>query len=716
MTEFTLWILNGYNYEKNTSRLDPIAEFRDSRSPLFVVVAPHGTTSEKAADVDPETATPESIAQLTLEQLMDMEITSVSKKPEKLSESSAAIFVITQDDIRRSGATCIPEALRMVPGLQVARIDANKWAISSRGFNGRFTNKLLVLIDGRTVYTPVFSGVFWDVQDTLMEDIERIEVIRGPGSTLWGANAVNGVINIITKKSADTTGGLVLGGGGTEESAFTAFRQGGAIGNDGFYRVYGKFFERDDFVNAAGKDATDEWHGGSLGFRTDWKMFADDSFTLQGDAYQGESGITFFGPMASSLLPPFRNAQKSGESDFAGGNLLGRWQHQFSESSDVSLQIYYDRTERTTPAYLADIDTFDFDAQHRIRLGPRNELIWGLGYRLIHDRLGDSFLASFTPSSRTRQLFSGFLQDEIDIVEDLLQLKVGTKIEHNELTNFEIQPNVRLLLTPNDRQTIWAAVSRAVRTPARGSDLQLIQRVVPAAALGLPPLNGNPATAAAIALSGPTAKEFDAEELVAWELGSRFLPSANLSLDIATFYHVYDQLLSLAVYPTQAFRENNPPPAHYIVPIVPENGTTAETYGVELAVSWDATDRLRIQSAYTLLRMQLHIDPGINDTTSEAAEGQSPRNQVSLRAAFDLTRTIELDAGLMYVDELPALQVPSYFTLDVRLAWKPRPDLEIAVVGQSLLDDRHPEFKPELVDTLPAEVEHGVYGKISWRF
>ena len=394
---------------------------------------------------------PVDLTELSIEQLMNIEITTAGRKSQRLSETAAAAFVITQEDIHRSGATTIPDVLRMVPGLQVARIDGNKWAVTARGFNGRFANKLLVLMDGRSVYTPLFSGVIWDVQDTMLEDIDRIEIIRGPGAAVWGANAVNGVINIITKPASDTQGGLLAAMSGTVEKGTVGTRYGGAIGEKGTYRLYGKYFDRNGGVDAAGDDTPDDWHAFRTGFRTDWQSNTFHRMTLQGDLYEGKSGerLTYSLPTF-----PFKNTENVDEK-FRGGNLLGRWTYQEEENSEATLQFYYDRTYRSFEIIEETRDTLDLDFQHRTVLLDRHEIQWGLGWRITHDDIRNSFAVSFTPDSQTDNLFSAFIQDEIRFFEDKVRLTIGAKFEHNDYTGFEIQPSARALWTITKNHSVW---------------------------------------------------------------------------------------------------------------------------------------------------------------------------------------------------------------------------------------------------------------------
>jgi iron complex outermembrane receptor protein len=654
-----------------------------------------------AADPDQQQEPPSDLTELSLEELMHVEVTSVSKRAQPLAQTAAAIFVLTQDDIRRSGATSIPEALRMVPGLQVARLDANKWAISSRGFNGRFANKLLVLIDGRSVYTPLFSGVYWDVQDTLMEDIDRIEVIRGPGATLWGANAVNGVINIITKKAKDTQGGLVVGGAGTEERGFTGMRYGTKLSDNTHVRAYGKFFARGAQATATGDAATDSWNQTRGGMRMDHTANNGDNLTLQGDYYSGEYGERLTTP---TLVSPFSQTSDI-KAQVAGGNLLGRWTHEVSPTSGFTLQLYYDRTERSSRVLSEKRDIADIDFQHHVTLGTRQNVIWGLGYRFTNGQLTNSQTIQFTPQSRLLNLWSGFLQDEIALMPKAVTLTLGTKVEHNDLTGLVVQPNGRLRWTPTEHQTIWTSVSRAIRTPSQAEDdVRINQRTAPPSAA----TGGLPALAALVGNRG-----YGNEKTLAYEVGYRNQLTSTLSADLAAFYNNYKDLRTTE--PGAISVETNPTPVHLLAPYNASNKLRAETYGIEAAVEWRPVEWWRIQPSYTYLKMQLYTDRSADPTAGDA-KGQSPAHQFSIRSLMSLPHNIELDLWGRYVDRLTVAQVPSYVTLDTRLGWKPTKQLEISLVGQNLLDSHRPEFREKIVSSAPTEIQRGVYGKVTWRF
>ena len=640
--------------------------------------------------------------EMSLEDLMDVEIVSVSKKVEKLSEAAAAVYVITSEDIRRSGVTSIAEALRMAPGLQVARIDANKWAITSRGFNGGFANKLLVLIDGRSVYTPLFSGVYWDVQDVLLEDIDRIEIVRGPGGTLWGANAVNGVINIITKSSANTQGTFLKLGAGTEERGLGAFRHGGKVGDGVTYRAYGKFVSRDNSLFEGGDDANDQWDVFRGGVRFDWELSDRNTFTLMSDLYSGDAHQTFNWGMLSE--PWYRMVED--KTSISGMNALGRWTHSFNSFSEMTLQTYFDRTRRFDGFAKEVRNTFDLDIQHHQKLSSQVSLLMGAGYRLTQDDVDRTSQSWAIPLARTDDLYNAFVQTTISLIENKLRLTVGSKFEHNDYTGFEYQPGTRLLWLPQKRHSVWVAVARAVRTPSRiEHDARIISCV-------LPPLSQDNPSPFPVLLVLTGKRQFESEELLAYEAGYRIQMSDGVSLDLAGFYNVYDKLRNLEAGDPIP---NSFPPTYITVPVTAGNNVSGKTYGLELAADWRAMDCLAFKASYT--HIQIEID-GIEVnlvTRFGNSEGGQPRNQIYLRMIADLTADIELDAGLRYVDALPVADIDSYTALDIRMGWKLHKNLELALGGQNLLEPRHIEYLSER-NRMEAENERGVYATMAWGF
>jgi iron complex outermembrane receptor protein len=641
----------------------------------------------------------DELIELSVEDLLNVEVISVAKKAKSLNDSPAAIFVISQDDIKRIGATSIPEALRLAPGIDVARIDSNKWAITARGFNGRFANKLLVLIDGRSIYTRAFSGVYWENQDVMLEDVERIEVIRGPGATLWGANAVNGVINIITKHSADTQGGLLVAGGGTEEQGFGAFRYGGKLSTDTTARAYVKGFKRDESTHESGGEAGDDWDKVQGGFRMDSQLTTRDNLTIQGDAYRSMINQNSTFPQVS--LPYQNNFNET--VDTFGGNLLVRQQHTFSSTSDYSLQIFYDFYERDEAFIKESRHVVDVDFNHRFALLDWNDLVWGAGYRYNHDDFDFSGITKVNPSSRNDQLFSAFVQDEITLIDNTLWLTVGSKFEYNDYTGFEAQPTARLMWAPHHQHRLWGAVSRAVRTPSRlEHDMNALQSVVPAQPPFIP--------AIAIILEGNN--QFDSEEVISYEVGYRTTLINNLSIDFTAFYNNYRGLRS-------AERSSVTPPATLTDPatisLIADNNTTAHTYGFEIATVWQMLDWWRWDANYSLLK----TDYGQHNAGNQL--GFSPQQRISLRSAISPWKNIELDVLFRYVDTNTAVSsfgttvIKDYVSMDIRLAWRPVDDIELSLVGQNLLAENHLEYRQEFLTT-PTEIDRGMHGKLTWRF
>ena len=642
------------------------------------------------------------LSKASLEDLMNVRVTSVSKKEEKLSHVPAAIFVITQEEIRRSGATNIPDLLRMVPGLDVAQINANTWAVSARGFNGQIANKMLVMIDGRTVYDPSFSGVFWDSQDVVLEDIDRIEVIRGPGAAMWGTNAVNGVINIITKSSKDTQGVLLTGGGGNVEQGFGTAQYGGKIGKDATYRIFGNSFNRAGFLNRAGLEAADGWRMNHGGFRADWEVSARDSLTLEGDLYGGVKGQPY--PLGYALQPPYSTPAFTSIMDFSGGNVLGRWTRKVRPGSEMSLQMYFDRISRADVLAPELRSTFDVDFQHHLVLGSRHDVVWGFGYRNNRDHMSPNPTVSFMPAAFSSSIENAFFQDEINLVKDRLWLTVGTKVEHNYYTGFEVEPSVRLLWTPGKRHTFWTAFSKANQTPAR-SDENIRFNI---AAFRISDTQTVP-------LSFFGKSGLDSEELKAYEFGYRFEPNESISLDITSFYNVYDRLRNIE--PGTPFLEPAPPPPHLVIPLEYAGKAYGSTHGTEALLGWKVMTFWTLQGGYTWFVSSIRLNPSSLDTlTAAEINNEAPRNQFQIRSYLDLPHRFTLDTSLYRVGRLATGSIPAYTRVDIRLGWRPNKWTELSVVGQNLLDPRHPEFQNLFQTVVTTQVQRSVYGKVTWRF
>ncbi len=648
----------------------------------------------------PVQAAENDILDLDLSSLMQIQITSAGRKAQNLADVPAAVYVISQEDIHNSGVTSIPEALRMVPGLQVARISSNKWAIASRGFNGTFSNKLLVQIDGRSVYAPSYSGVYWDVQNVMLEDVDRIEIIRGPGATLWGANAVNGVINIITKQSSDTQGVLLSVGAGDHEQGMASFRYGTQFNENIYGRFYVSRHDQDAYqYTADGTDSKDDWQMTYGGFRLDGDVGLNDSWTLQADAYRGENN-----QRVDSIWEPNSTSPGQVQDSFnpEGANLLARWTHDISETNSWTLQTYYDYFQRNDIFVGQEYHIFDVDFQHRFQLAKNHDIIWGLGYRSIKDEFDNTFQAAFAPDSRTDTLLSAFIQDEICLLPERLWFTLGSKFEKNDYTGSEIQPSVRLLWKPKQKHSLWAAVSRAVRTPSRVEDTGQIT-------IGVFELPSPPYPAGIfVPFSVIGNQDMDAEELLAYETGYRFQATENLSLDITLFYNIYDNL--------QTYQLTNS--LQFI------NGMEGKTYGGEVAAGWEPYPWLTTELSYSYIELQMDIGDGLDPDYEIVTEESIPKHQVSIRSNIDLGHNVQLNLWGRYVDTLKTattqahdlgMEVDSYVELDANIAWQLREGLELMLVGQNLLDNHHLEFIQEYF-TAPVEIERGIYAKLTWEF
>ncbi|MHC4298966.1 MAG: TonB-dependent receptor plug domain-containing protein [Planctomycetota bacterium] len=641
---------------------------------------------------EPDTNDSEDFFEMSLEELMNVKITTHSKKEEKLFRTPAAAYVLTGEDIRRSGATTVADALRMVPGLQVARITSSKWAVTARGFNSEFSKKMLILIDGRSIYNPHWGGVRRDTQEVMLEDVQRIEVIRGPGGTLWGPNAINGIINVITKNAKDTQGTLLVGGGGSEERGFGKVRYGDKINENTHYRVYAEYFDRAGSTLRNGDSGRDSWQSAQGGFRIDGDPTHRDQWTLLGDIHDADVGQLV---TRRFLAPPFGETVFH-ENTVTTGNLLGRWKRTFSEESDMIWQVYYDRRRRVEELICETFNTYDIDFQHRFQTNDRHEITWGVGYRYYRHTLDGSFNYSLDPRHRDMYLYSGFLQDRISLVPDKLELTVGSKLLDHYSTGFEYQPSGRLLWTPDRRNSVWGAITRAVRTPNR---IDRDSRIRLAAFQTGP-------TVSILEVHGN--RDIDSEDVIAYELGYRTRATDKLSFDIAGFVNVYDDLVS---------SESRPPisePGLTILPNVFENNLDGETYGAEISTTYFAAKNWRLSAGYAFLQMQLH--PKNPNTSRDAViEGQSPHNEFHLRSFYCPTENLDVDFLLYYVDSLPSEDVSSYVRFDARLGWHITPNMELSVVGQNLFEDEHFEFGGE-AGQFPTAVERGFYIKLKYLF
>ena len=595
-----------------------------------------------------------SLADLSLEQLGNIVVMSVSRREESLAQAPASIYVISAEDIRRAGVTSLPEALRLAPNLLVARADANQYAISARGFNNVLANKLLVMIDGRTVYTPLFSGVFWEAQDVMLEDVERIEVVSGPGATLWGANAVNGVINVITRRAAETQGLLVSAGGGNLEYGASA-RFGGTLPGGGHYRVWGKAFHRENSEFGDGTPIRDGSDRGQIGFRADWAA-GRDAFTVRGDAYLGDID------------------QVPSERTVDGANLLARWTRTFADGSTARVQAYWDRTHREHPASFEErLDTFDLEAQYGLRSGA-HELLVGGGFRYARDRVTNTAQQAFMPPDKSLRWANAFVQDRIEL-HPTVDLTLGVKVEDNVYSGAELLPSARIAWRPVSSHLLWTAASRAVRAPSR-IDRELN---IP----GAPPfvLAGN--------------DSFDAEVANVFEVGWRSQPMPALSYSLTVFHHDYTRLRSLRPMAGGT---------------VFANGIEGTMTGVEGWGVWRVLPSWRLSAGVVALRDRLKVEPGLADAGIPQL-GNDPSVQWQARSTLDLGDRQEIDVAVRHVAALPNPVVPAYTAVDARWAWRATRELEVSLTGQNLFDPRHPEWGPSINR---AEVERSFFLRVQW--
>jgi iron complex outermembrane receptor protein len=650
----------------------------------------------------PRGSTSRDISELTPEDLMKLTVTSAGDKEQSLSKVGAALFVITREDIASSGANNIPDLLRLVPGVEVAQINSNQWSISIRGFNSFYSNKVLALIDGRALYQPSFSGVLWDMQDLPLEDVERIEVIRGPGGTVWGANAMNGVINIITRRARDTQGGLITTGGGSWRTGDGLLQYGGNIGSEGTYRAFAKYFDVSSSTSAGGQQAHDAWHSWAAGFRSDWDLSPRDSLTVQGDArtmIEGGTSLAYFSepaPFQSVINSPIRNAL---------GDVMGTWRHTLAGGSETTLRVYYDWIDRHGEAGTDVINrTVDADFEHHLTVGARNDMVWGVELRVNRDDIhGDhNYSLHMIPERSTVPLASGFLQDEIRLTNSLF-LTLGSKLEHNDYTGLEYEPGAQLVWTASERQTFWTSASRAIRQPNR-VDFGTRFNVGLTSANGLPLL---------LNLSGSNSVK--TETLHDYEAGYRSQIHPRLQVDLATFLSSYHDLETSE--PGTPSLVTNPGAAPYLIlPVTFANLAHARNYGAELSMQWTAARRWTLSPGYSYLHMSVQAEAGSHDTNSSAISGYSAKHHLQLTSVLNLRANVEWNATIRYVSRLASPNIPSYVGADTTLRWMPSDNLEVSVTGQNLLSPRRMEFGDLARVLFPSQVQRSVFAKLTWRF
>ena len=652
---------------------------------LAAVLLPSGVA---AADPQPVAQSPSELTQLSIEELAGLKVTVAARRPQRQWDVAAAAAIVSAEDVERSGLTSLPEALRLAPGVQVARVNSNHWALGIRGFASTLSRSVLALVDGRSVYTPLFAGVYWEQQQVLLADLDRIEVVRGPGGTLWGANAVNGVVSVVTKDARDTHGIYLEAGGGSTEHAFFGLRYGGSLGAATDYRVYGRYFERGPEQHPDGADY-DAWSLGQGGFRLDSRRGARDSFTVSGDLYDGRAGQRH---TVAQYTPPYAQVVDD-KGDLFGADLLGRF-NRTTDRGTLSVLAWYDRSDRKE-AYLDESrDTFDLELQHDFAFASRHHLVWGLGLRVTSDSTSGLPGPFFDPEDRADHIYSGFVQDEVRFAADRLALTAGAKLEHNGYSGFEIQPSARLLWALGPRQRAWVAASRAVRTPSR-ADTDQVQTVF-LQQQALP-----------IFVRAVGDKQFESESTHVAEAGYRLQPLERVSFEAAGFYDRYADLLGGRI--GNPFVEQAPPPPRIVVPVLFGNYLEGETWGGELSFEARPLASWRLHGAYSYLRVAVRPEePPPPRLTADTTNGASPRHQLFVRSSHDLPHGLYLDACFRWVDEVPAQKVPAYSSLDLRLAWRPTAALELAVVGQNLLDESHLEWGN-------VRVRRGVYGRLAWR-
>ena len=649
----------------------------------------------------------ENFLNLPLEDLLKIEISSASRKKQLVQEVAAAVFVISREDIERSGARSIPEALRLAPGVEVARIANNRWAVSIRGFNGRFANKLLVLKDGRSVYSPLFSGVFWEAEDAILSDIERIEVIRGPGAAMWGSNAVNGVINIISRNAADTQGTEVIASTATDEPGSVTLRHGFVVG-DAHWRVSAKGFDLSPAKTASGSDGNDGWTSGRFGMRGDWSGAEGGRWTLVGETYRSRADerrdLTRF-----NTVPPLIDIQQLN----TGSIMSLRREQAMDDGGALDWQLSAETTSLNSEFLIhEDRQTFSGEVQRRLPLG-RHDLIVGGSYRHSSDSiqiLNANYANSMAQPQKDWRIASVFAHDEYELLPNRLRLSGGIRLDHDNWTGTQVQPNVRMAWTPDSDTTWWSSLARAARTPSR-FELDIPYSLGETSAVA--PSVSNPFGAPAIQTLRvpPSAGTLQAEEVTTFELGFRQRINSQLSLDLVAFVSDYSHLVSFA---TQTYAVTYPVT---FVPVTNGNEATARTQGIELAADWQVSPHWRIQPSYSLLYLSSpRLTDPVEVTVQEWWEGRVPRHRASLRSSWTLGEGRQFDLWLKYTSSLSNPQVPAYTVLDLRYAFRIGKQAEIAIIGQNLLDERHPEFVSDYLPVQQTEIGRSLLIKGTWRF
>jgi iron complex outermembrane recepter protein len=647
-----------------------------------------------------QTDRPDDLTQASLEQLMNIEVTSVSKKGQQLSKTAAAVFVITAEDIRRSGLDSLPEVLRLAPGVQVARTESGAWAVGIRGFNDDFSNKLLVLLDGRSVYNSLFGGVLWQFEQVPLENIERIEVIRGPGAAMWGSNAINGVINVITKPASQTKGSMVSVEGGSQKETVGESRFGGQIGDDASYRISGQFGSQDPFRTLSGvPDTQHSFTSGGMDLRLDWNVTPSDSLTILAQGYSDSMGRPNSTATPANLNAPVVDAQEVSEAF----SVVGDWNRTISERQSLELLGSVSETHSGDADLPGNFLIADLDLHYRVALGSRNDLVWGFNGREEQYRLSPEAGFSLPQKIFNRNHFEGFAEDEIALAPDKLSLIAGARWGWNNVTGFETQPTVRLLWTPAPNVASWAAVSQAVRTPDLVTmEIDAYMAAVPVApgVVGLVELKGNP--------------KAESEPMIAYEAGQRFAAGQRLSVDLTGFYNDYRRI-SCQVYLNPFFVAPAGGDSGYLdIPVQFEDSCRAQSVGAEMSATYKASDRWRLIGGYSWLRLHEQGEPGQSVNLARDI-GSSPHNQWLMRSELDLTKRLQLDTALYVYGAMPEVGIARQIRPDARLGWKISRKLELSAGVQDALQPYHAEFlSTRLSETLV--VHRNIYGKLTWRF
>ncbi|MEQ8585004.1 MAG: TonB-dependent receptor [Thalassobaculaceae bacterium] len=670
---------------------------RNSIGAVVVLLAAGGFSPSAAAeDLNP-------ISRMSLEYLMNVEVTTVSKQPESIQNAAASVHVLRREEIRRAGATTIPDALRLVPGVNVARINANSWAISIRGLRSRFGNKLLIMIDGRSVYSPLFSGIFWDRNNIPIDDIDRIEVVRGPGGTLWGANAVNGVINIITRHSGDTQGRTVEASVGTEERGSLMIRQGDTIGDTATYRLSAEADAYDDSRFADGSSADDAWENGQAHLRVDWVPTADDEVLFEAGINSVAGGGRYTAPL---LTPPYSET-RSGDVDRYGAYMLGQWARQINARNRLSLQGYVDHRymDIDTPIAEETRTTSDLQVQHDFALRPDLDLTWGAGYRTTrYDVTADEFSFVVDPESDTFDVYNAFIQASKRLYDDRIELTVGAKIESNSISGTAIQPSARALWKVTPDHSVWTSVSQADRTPSIiETNMELRNAIIP------PNTPQNP-TSLPLAATITGDDDLGSEQVTAYEAGYRGRISRDLTVDLSGFVNRYEGLLLDT--DTGTTRLNTDFGVPFLeVPLTINEQADGTVYGAEVSASWQASPNWQLRGGYSWVHEDLDAPP--------RSGGNSPSHQVSVQSLYDISPTWRFDTVLRYADELENTGTDAYVNLDARLSWSPTPDIELAITGRNLLFENYEEYGVERVanpQPLASQVERSLTATFTLKF